>query len=111
MPIFKIDQSTLQGMLKSIDSIPLIEKETVGGLNFPAHEVLADRISIQHRITVLHHATSLGNLDQHKVNIVFEDIEGVKRVNTTIWALTEQRIILKHDRSIPINRIHSVVIA
>jgi hypothetical protein len=98
-------------MLKSYDTIPLIEKETVGGLKFPANEVLSDTNSIRHRITVLHHATSLGNLDQHKVNIVFEDTEGIKRVNTTIWALTEKRIILKHDRSIPINRIHSVVIA
>lgn len=70
-----------------------------------------DRNSIYHRITVLHHATSLGNLDQHKVNILFEDNEGVKRVNTTIWALTGNRIILKNNRSIPINRIHSVVIA
>lgn len=98
-------------MLKSIDTIPLIEKEIVGGLHFPKAEVLGDDNSIKHRITVLHHATSLGNLDQHKVNIVFEDNEGLKRVNTTIWALTEQRIILKHNRSIPINRIHSVVIA
>ena len=98
-------------MLTSIDTIPLIEKEVVGNLHFPTNEVLNDANSIKHRITVLHHATSLGNLDQHKVNIVFEDNEGIKRVNTTIWALTEQRIILKHDRSIPINRIHSVVIA
>lgn len=98
-------------MLKSIDTIPLIEKEKVGNLSFPDAEVLTDANSIKHRITVLHHATSLGNLDQHKVNIVFEDSEGVKRVNTTIWALTESQIILKHYRSIPINRIHSVVIA
>lgn len=97
--------------MKSIDTIPLIEKERVGNLHFPPTEVLNDSHSIKHRITILHHATSLGNLDQHKVNIVFEDSEGLKRVNTTIWALTENRIILKHDRSIPINRIHSVVIA
>ncbi len=98
-------------MVKSYTEIPLVEKEKIAGLHFPASEVLGDENLRKHRITVLHHATSLGNLDQHKVNILFEDNEGVKRVNTTIWALTENRIILKNNRSIPINRIHSVVIA
>lgn len=100
-----------QGMVSTYNDIPLFEKEKVSNLHFPTAEVLTDEYSIKNRVTVLHHATSLGNLDHHKVNILFEDNEGVKRVNTTIWALTEKRIILKNNRSIPINRIHSVVIA
>ncbi|MDZ7845772.1 MAG: hypothetical protein U5L96_02770 [Owenweeksia sp.] len=93
------------------DKIPLIEKEYVSTLRFPAQEVLKDKESVSNRIAALHHATSLGNLDHHKVSILFEDSEGVKRVNTTIWAITEKRIILKNNRTIPINRIHSVRIA
>lgn len=97
-------------MAEAIDNIPIVEKEQIGNLHFPANEVLTDDQSIKNRVAVLHHATSLGNLDKHKVNIVFEDSQGLKRVITTIWALTQNRIILKNNRSIPINRIHSVVI-
>jgi len=97
-------------MEKSLDQAQLIQKEIVGELKFPQAEVLIDKSEIQQRVAALHHATSLGNLDHHKVNIYFEDSEGVKRVNTTIWAITDKRILLKNGRSIPINRIHQVVI-
>ena len=98
-------------MAASIENIPLVEKEMVSGLTFPMNDVLNEPELIRKRAAVLHHATSLGNLDQHKVQIVFEDQEGMKRVITTIWALTEHRIVLKNNRTIPIQRIHSVVIA
>lgn len=97
-------------MDRSFDAVPLIEKEIVGDLKFPSAEVLFDKSAIQQRVAALHHATSLGNLDHHKVNIYFEDSEGLKRVNTTIWAITDKRILLKNGKSIPINRIHEVVI-
>ncbi len=93
-----------------IEQIPLVEKERISNLKFPINEVLTDRDSIGLRVAALHHATSLGNLDHHKVNILFEDAEGIKRVNTTIWAITDRRIILKNNRTIPIHRIHSVMI-
>lgn len=97
-------------MDKSFDAIPLVEKETIGELKFPTSEVLLNKLAIQERTAALHHATSLGNLDHHKVNIYFEDTNGMKRVNTTIWAITDKRILLKNGKSIPINRIHGVVI-
>lgn len=97
-------------MNRSFESIPLVEKEIIGQLKFPHTEVLFDKVAIQERVAALHHATSLGNLDHHKVNIYFEDAEGMKRVNTTIWAITDKRILLKNGKSIPINRIHGVVI-
>lgn len=97
-------------MDNSFDSTPLIEKEIIGELKFPQGEVLLDKLAISERTAALHHATSLGNLDHHKVNIYFEDTSGVKRVNTTIWAITDKRILLKNGKSIPINRIHGVVI-
>lgn len=90
--------------------IPLVEKEIINTLRFPTNEVLANKESIQERIFALHRATSLGNLDKHKVTIVFEDSESLKRVCTTIWAITDRKILLKAGRSIPINRIHSVKI-
>ncbi len=97
-------------MDNSRNRVPLVEKEIVGELRFPQADVLNDKMAILHRVAALHHATSLGNLDHHKVNIYFEDNEGMKRVNTTIWAITDKRILLKNGKSIPINRIHEVVI-
>lgn len=98
-------------MNSPITPIPLVEKEGIANLRFPLHEVLKDKDSIGQRVAALHHATSLGNLNHHKVHILFEDNEGMKRVNTTIWAITDRRIILKNNRTIPIHRIHGVEIA
>ncbi|HAD96260.1 MAG TPA: hypothetical protein DCG19_02580 [Cryomorphaceae bacterium] len=90
--------------------VPTIEKETINELIFPAQEVLSNRESIRERLFSLHRATSLGNLDKHKVTIIFEDSEGLKKVCTTIWAMTDRKILLKAGRSIPVSRIHSVII-
>lgn len=97
-------------MNDSIDSIPLVMKEIIPELIFPNTDVIDDKEMRSQRVKALHHATSLGNLHQHKVHILFEDSEGIKRVNTTIWAITEKKIILKNERAIPIARIHSVII-
>ncbi len=97
-------------MNKSIDSIPLVRKENIHLLTFPTEDVLNCKDAIDKRVAALHHATSLGNLSQHKVDILFEDQEGVKRVKTTIWAIANRKIYLKDHRSIPIHRIHGVSI-
>lgn len=91
-------------------NVQVIEKELISNLVFPAHEVLADKHSLEERKANLFRATSLGNLESHKVYITFEDAEGLKCVNTTIWAVTDRKAILKGGRSIPVNRIHSVEI-
>lgn len=88
--------------------VKLIDKELVSGLTFPSNEVLQDRLDIERRINTLHRATGLGNLEKHKVHIRFEDAEGQKRIFTTIWAITQNKIILKGGRIIPIHRIHEV---
>jgi len=97
-------------MEKNETEVKWVEKETIDSLIFPKQEVLVNRETIQERIFALHRATSLGNLDKHKVVITFEDSEGIKKVNTTIWAITDRKILLKAGRAIPINRIHSVKI-
>ena len=86
----------------------LIEKETVEALRFPRTEVLQSFDMIELRANQLSMASSLGNLDKFKVKIIFEDSEGKKMVNTTIWAVTEKNVILKAGRIIPRHRIHSI---
>ena len=84
------------------------EKEALDGLVFPSEEVLLTKEERQILNKHLEQASTLGNLDKHKVHIRFEDSTGIKTIHTTIWALTEKRIMLKAGRSIPLHRIHSI---
>jgi len=83
----------------------LIQKESIADLKFPAEDVLsneADKIILRKK---LEQATTLGNIEHNKIKIFFKDREGLKKVETTIWATGEKNIILKQGITIPINRI------
>ncbi len=85
-----------------------IEKEQIEHLKFPADEVLTDKDLIQERHTELGRALSLGNLEHSKIKIYFEDDKSKKIVETTVWGVTDKRVILKQGVVIPINRIHKI---
>jgi hypothetical protein len=87
----------------------LVDKEIVGNLHFPADEVLNSEELKQKREYELHRASSLGNA-KVKIKILFEDAEGLKQVETTVWAVTKDRVVLKHGVTIPITRIHEIKI-
>ncbi|MFI0491388.1 hypothetical protein [Flavobacterium sp.] len=82
-----------------------IQKENIHSLRFPATEVLKDKMAIHQRISELHRALSLGNLEHSKIRIYFEDSLSKKMVETTVWAVTDESVILKQGVGIPINRI------
>ncbi len=88
----------------------LIEKEAVEHLKFPATEVLTDSNKIEERKTALNRALTLGNLEHSKIKIYFEDDNSFKYIETTVWGITDKRIILKQGMVIPINRVHTVKI-
>ena len=85
-----------------------IEKEKISGLKFPDNDVLMDNDEIKLRSQNLERALKLGNLEHNKIKIVFEDSESVKQVETTVWGVTDKRVILKQGVVIPIHRIHHV---
>jgi hypothetical protein len=85
-----------------------IAKEHIADLHFPPGEVLSETYKIVQRQNDLERAMSLGNLEHTKIRIYFEDTESCKMVETTVWGVTDQRVILKQGIVIPINRIHSV---
>jgi hypothetical protein len=87
-------------------SFEIIEKEIIHSLSFPKLEVLNSKEEIQQRFSDLTRALSLGNLEHSKIKIYFEDNLSKKVVETTVWGVTDQRIILKQGNSIPINRIY-----
>jgi hypothetical protein len=86
----------------------IVSKENVSNLIFPNTEVLKSKEDIISRMLDLERATTLGNVEHTKIKIIFEDSEGLKQVETTIWATTDKRIILKGGVVIPIIRIIEV---
>lgn len=88
----------------------IVSKENIANLTFPNSEVLKSKDDITSRMLDLERATTLGNVEHTKIKIIFEDSEGLKQVETTIWATTDKRIILKGGVVIPIIRIHEVKI-
>lgn len=101
----------MRGMEHKSHTFKRIEKENLDKLNFPVQEILHERADIDQRKQALHRATGLGNLLKHKVLIRFADEEGPKEVYTTIWAITDNKVLLKAGRLIPVHRIYSVEIA
>jgi len=91
-----------------ISGFETIEKEKIGELKFPDAEVLTDAQRIKERNSDLERALSLGNLEHSKIKIYFEDEASRKVVETTVWGVTDKRVILKQSLGIPISRIHSV---
>ncbi|MFN3342516.1 MAG: hypothetical protein ACK40M_07450 [Flavobacteriales bacterium] len=86
----------------------LIPKEQIASLRFPSQEVHLSAEERKALFEKLTQATTLGNMDHHKCRITFSDDEGMKVVETTIWATGEKNIVLKHGMTIPIHRIHDV---
>jgi hypothetical protein len=87
-----------------------IEKEEVENLKFPSTEVLNDIEKIDERRSELGRALTLGNIEHAKIRIYFEDDSSCKVVETTVWGVTDKRVILKQGVVIPIHRVHSVKI-
>lgn len=83
----------------------LVEKESVAGMHFPAEEILRSDSEKKLRQAGLDRANALGNLEHYKVKIYFADEAGQKLVNTTIWGVTDQFILLKQNVVLPIHRI------
>lgn len=87
----------------------LIEKEVIEKLHFPETEVLEDKEEILQRNSELERAMSLGNLEHNKTRIYFEDDKSKKVVETTVWGITDKRVILKKGVVIPIHRIYKTI--
>ncbi|NNM94831.1 MAG: hypothetical protein HKL88_05125 [Bacteroidia bacterium] len=93
-----------------MEAITIIEKELIETTHFPSKEVLKTPEQIGQRLTQAKKASTLGNSVKHKVKIVFEDSEGKKMVETTIWGVTEKYLLLKKGMSVPLCRVHEIII-
>lgn len=62
------------------------------------------------RLDNLKKAMVLGNNYKSKCTIVFEDAQGLKNVETTIWMADEMYIVLKGGIVLPVSSIKEVII-
>ena len=88
----------------------LVEKEEIKNLVFPHESIKRTEEQTQALNKKLQDAMSLGNLHQTKIKIIFEDSEGLKEVETTVWVTGESFISLKAGVTIPMRRIVDVQI-
>lgn len=87
---------------------PVIEKEQISQYRFPHNDVLTSPESRQYRLSLLYKAQSLGNLEKHKVSIAFDTLEGTRKVNTTVWAVLDDYVLLKCGTVVPLHAIRDV---
>ena len=90
-----------------VQEVFLVEKESIVNCKFNNQCEIVQQYDLQKKIE---DATILGNAHHSKVSIIFQDDEGVKRVDTTIWAAGTKFICLKGGIWIPINRIIEILI-
>lgn len=91
-------------------SIETIAKEDIPKLTFVDHEVLPAMEYMEKRKHLLFQSMILGNTYHAKVKLVFETTAGFYQVETTVWATTEDYVLLKGGVYLPIRCIHDVVI-
>ena len=80
----------------------LIEKELIPELKFKNEYKAFQTPELKRKLV---EATRLGNSYKGKMRIEFEDDEGLKAVETTIWATGAKFICLKGGLWLPISRI------
>ncbi|HEY1040547.1 MAG TPA: hypothetical protein VGF30_14135 [Bacteroidia bacterium] len=83
----------------------LIEKEAIANLHFPEEDVLNTKEEKALRTADLNTAMALGNLEHSKIRIYFDDGVSPKVVDTTVWGVTDKRVLLKQSIVIPIHRV------
>ncbi|MEJ6505754.1 MAG: hypothetical protein QNK70_09710 [Crocinitomicaceae bacterium] len=84
-----------------------IEKELIPSLSFKDASLIEQHPELSKQ---LKKAMTPGNTHKRKVKIVFQDDEGVKKVDTTLWASGSKFVCLKGGVWIPINRLIEIVI-
>jgi hypothetical protein len=85
-----------------MESTYLIQKEELAGLRFADEPQITDQAQQQQLQHDLNRALILGNLYRGKVTITFRTSrQEVKRVRTTVWAVTEKYVLLKGNLFLP----------
>lgn len=85
-----------------------IEKEQIKELEFNNESRSTDMLELKKIKNLLYLGMVLGNGYRHKVKIIFDSLDGRKMVETTIWATTNNNVVLKGGTVIPVSVIVDV---
>ncbi|TGE24627.1 hypothetical protein E5K00_05275 [Hymenobacter aquaticus] len=93
--------------MQTLTQVPeMVEKEALGTLRFPSHDVLTLPVQQQWRRYEAERATTLGNGYHGKVDIYFQTADGAtKRLYTTVWACDAEYLTLKSGASLPLRAV------
>ena len=86
----------------------VIAKEELCGVNFENNRLIENVLHKTELVKKLFQAMILGNAYKSKVRITFNTDLGHRIVETTVWAKTDDWVVLKGGAFIPINCISSV---
>lgn len=86
-------------------NVVLIDTEEIVLLHFPKEDVLFSKDEQASRQLQVEKIAEDEHLKMSTFRILFQDIEGLKAVQTGIWALTQKEVILKKGITIPLQRI------
>ena len=89
-------------------TICLISKEDLPSYEIAKGDALSNPSASADRRNDLERAMKLGNNEHQKVKIIFESTEGTMAVETTVWEVTQNYVILKSNMALPIRCVHRV---
>lgn len=87
----------------------LVDKTSISTFTFPEDSIHNSEIETKNLMIKLKVAASLGAMKK-KCKIFFEDSIELKVVETTVWSISEENVMLKAGISIPLKRILHVTI-
>ena len=90
------------------NTICLISKEELPSYEIAKGDALNNAAERLTRKDDLERAMKLGNNEHQKVKIIFESTEGTMAVETTVWEVTQNYVILKSNTALPIRCIYRV---
>ncbi|WP_299215248.1 hypothetical protein [uncultured Dokdonia sp.] len=92
--------------MKISEKIHPTKKEFLYALKFAEEDVIKNRQEQEFRMYSINRAMHLGNVLKNKVRIYFRDsLDRIIFIDTTIWGVTKDDIILKKGVTIPIKSI------
>ena len=93
---------------KNYSKCKSIDRNSIPQLEFLSKDVLLTLDSKKSRQKQLQDATFIGNIEEKKVTLEFLSKSGFHLIHTTIWAVTNEWVVLKEKQQIPIKSIRSV---
>ena len=88
----------------------IIDKSELRNLQFRISPVIRNSDNNKEIGRKLHHALTLGNNEKNKCRIILDTTDGIKSVETTIWAVTDSHICLKGGVTIAIAALVDIII-